>query len=243
MSTLTQWFASYLQQWFDAFRARNGLSGSARPMPEFSGRRLLHVGCGPADISSIPLPGFHTQSWQEIRLDINEAVHPDIIATMTEMYAVPDGHVDAIYSSHNIEHLFPHEVSIALREFHRVLNDDGFVVLTCPDLQSVCSLVAQGKLLEPAYHSPVGPIAPLDILYGHREALRAGNHFMAHRSGFTLDTLVAQFQEAGFPSVLGHQRASALDLWMLASKRQRTEHDLRQLAADYLSFGDTPATQ
>ena len=30
---------------------------------------------------------------------------------------------------------------------------------------------ADDKLLEPAYHAPAGPIAPLDILYGHRPAL------------------------------------------------------------------------
>jgi hypothetical protein len=48
------------------------------------------------------------------------------------------------------------------------LDDHGFVVITCPDLQSVCALVAQDKLTEAAYTAPAGPIAPLDILYGHR---------------------------------------------------------------------------
>ena len=36
------------------------------------------------------------------------------------MSQVKSESVDAIYSSHNIEHIFPHEVPIAFREFHRV---------------------------------------------------------------------------------------------------------------------------
>lgn len=116
-----------------------------------------------------------------MRLDIDSAVKPDIIGTMTDISAVADGSVDAIFSSHNIEHLYPHEVPLALGEFMRVLKPDGFSVITCPDLQSVAALVAEDKLLDPAYTSPAGAIAPLDILYGHRASMAAGNTYMAHR--------------------------------------------------------------
>ena len=57
--------------------------------------------------------------------------------------------------------------SVALAEFHRVLKLDGFVLLTCPDLQSVCALVANDQLTDTAYQSGMGPITPLDMLYGH----------------------------------------------------------------------------
>ena len=43
------------------------------------------------------------------------------------------------------------EVEIALKEFHSVLNEDGFVVITCPDLKSVSKLVIEDKLYEKAY--------------------------------------------------------------------------------------------
>jgi len=72
-----------------------------------------------------------------------------------------------------------------------VLKDDGFAVITCPDLQPVCALVAEDKLTDTAYMSPAGPIAPLDILYGLRSALAAENLYMAHRVGFTLKVLMA----------------------------------------------------
>ena len=149
-------------------------------------KTFLHVGSGPLRLDqatqlALRPKGFGAQNWREIRLDINPLVNPDVLGSMTDMTAVESASVDAVYSSHNIEHLYPHEVSVALAEFKRVLKPDGFVVITCPDLQSVCALVAADKLTEAAYVSPAGPIAPMDIIYGHRTALRAGNLFMAHR--------------------------------------------------------------
>jgi predicted SAM-dependent methyltransferase len=126
-------------------------------MPTF-----LLIGCGPKHKPQTTR-GFNTDTWSEIRLDIDPLVDPGITGTMTDMSAVPSGSVDAFFSSHNIERLSPHEVAVALSEFHRVLSDDGFVVITCPDLQSVCALVAKDKLTDAAYTSPAGPIAPSDI--------------------------------------------------------------------------------
>ncbi len=58
---------------------------------------------------------------------------------MIDMAEVEAESVDAIFSSHNLEHLYPHEVPVALSEFMRVLRSDGFVVLTCPDLKAVAA--------------------------------------------------------------------------------------------------------
>jgi predicted SAM-dependent methyltransferase len=52
-------------------------------------------------------------------------VQPDVLGTMTDMSAVATGSVDAVVSSHNMEHLYPHEVPLALAEFVRVLKPDG----------------------------------------------------------------------------------------------------------------------
>ena len=64
--------------------------------------------------------GFNTEAWIELCLDIDEQVSPDIVGTMTNMSAVADTSVDAIFSSHNIEHLYPHEVPLALKDFPKV---------------------------------------------------------------------------------------------------------------------------
>jgi len=192
-------------------------------------KTFLHVGCGPKKKDQTT-QSFAQNEWQEIRLDIDPAAKPDIVGTMLDMSAVATESVDAIFSSHNIEHLYPHEVPQALKEFLRVLKPDGFAVVTCPDLQSVARLIADDRLTEPAYTAPAGPIAPLDILYGHRPQLAAGNLYMAHRCGFTLKVLIGTLQANGFASVAGKQRDSAFDLWALATKQTMPEADLRQLA-------------
>lgn len=192
---------------------------------------FLHVGCG-RNTKARTTAAFNTAAWRECRLDIDSAVQPDIVGTMTDMQAVADQSMDAVYSSHNIEHLYPHEVPIALAEFRRVLKPDGFAVITCPDLQAVAELVAQDKLVEPAYRSPAGPIAPLDMLYGHRPALARGNLFMAHRTGFTLSSLMASFRDAGFGGSAGRRQAPpAFALWAVATRSVAPEDALKQLAA------------
>ena len=192
---------------------------------------FIHVGCGPKRKHQTTR-GFNTPEWSEVRFDIDPSVQPDVQGTMTDMAAVATGSMNAVYSSHNIEHLYPHEVPVALQEFVRVLSADGFVVLTCPDLQSVCALVAEGKLTEAAYSSPAGPIAPIDILYGHRPAMAKGNLYMAHRCGFTEKVLIATLQAAGFSAVISRRRpAPFFDLWAIAKKGPIDEAGMRALAA------------
>jgi SAM-dependent methyltransferase len=162
---------------------------------------VLHVGCGVYETEKLPLM-FRHSGWREIRLDIDPDVDPDVIASITDMQVISDAAVDAVYSSHNVEHLFPHEVPLALREMNRVLKPNGFAFIKLPDLQEVARFIADGKLEDALYMSPVGAIAPLDILYGHRPALARGNTFMAHRTGFTGSTLGTALIAAGFAAVM-----------------------------------------
>ena len=195
-------------------------------------KKLLHVGCGPENKNT--LKGFDNPLWEEIRLDIDEDVKPDIVGTLTDMSLVDSGNIDALYSSHNIEHLSPHEVPTALQEFNRVLNNDGFVVITCPDLISVCQAVVSDKLMDPLYTSDAGPISPIDILYGKRGYIEQGKVYMAHRTGFTYTSLLKAFQEAGFTSFFGGSRPELFDLWLIAFKQGRTEEDLKKAAVEFL---------
>ena len=197
-------------------------------------KTILHVGPGHRN-NGAKLPAtFQGSDWQEIRLDIDPANEPDIVGSMLDMAAVADASVDAIYSAHNIEHVYAHEVPQVLKEFLRVLKPDGFLVVTCPDLQTVCQLVAEDKLNDAAYTSQAGPITPLDILYGHGAALAAGHHYMAHKTGFTLKTLTQALHAAGFATSAGKRRLRGLDLWVVASKGPMEEAALRELAGKVL---------
>ncbi len=178
-------------------------------------RTVLHVGCGMADPRKLPPAFFEPGAWRELRLDIDPGVVPDIVATITDMSMVESGSVDAVWSAHNLEHLFAHDVPLALAEFRRVLRPEGFALITVPDLQRAAELVAQDRLAEAAYVSPAGPIAPLDMLYGHGAAIAAGNHFMAHRTGFTARTLGIALRQAGF-GMVRVIRDNAFALWATA---------------------------
>ena len=191
-------------------------------------KTLLHVGCGPEDKSDIK--GFDNDDWKEIRLDIDEDVNPDIVGTLTDMKLVETATVDAVYSAYNIDHIYAHEVPIALGEFYRVLKDDGLVIIKCPDLQSVAEAVAQDKLLDTLYVSPIGPISAIDIMYGNRQEISDGNTFMEKKVGFTYTALDGSFFEAGFKTRYGGRSQNAWELMLVAFKQKKSEEEIIKIA-------------
>lgn len=193
-------------------------------------KTVLHVGCGSYDPRKLHA-SFRTDEWKELRLDIDPKAKPDIVADMRDLSQLAGGSVDAIYSSHNVEHLYPHEVPLALKEFRRVVKDGGLALITVPDLQEVCRLVADGRLDDPAYVSPAGPIAPHDILYGHRPSLAQGNLFMAHRTGFTARTLGQALVNAGFQTVSLQRNPALFALWAIAFTSTPADEQLKAAQA------------
>ncbi|MFH6781395.1 MULTISPECIES: class I SAM-dependent methyltransferase [Methylobacterium] len=178
-------------------------------------RRVLNTGSGPFDRDKLH-PAFRNHGWSEVRLDIDARVAPDLIGSVTDMRAfAPDASFDAVWSSHNVEHLHAHEVLPTFSEFTRILKPDGFALITCPDLQAVAQLVAEGKMDHVVYVSPAGPITPLDMMFGHSASIGAGNRFMAHNTGFTAERLGRVGLDAGFTEVrIGKGRF--FDIWALA---------------------------
>ena len=183
---------------------------------DLGGGMVLHVGCGRATLASLPAV-FQNGKWGEIRLDIDPAVKPDIIASVSEMSPVESASAQAVYSCHNIEHLFHHEVPVALREFHRALTPGGALIIRTPDLQLACQMVAQDRLYDTVYVSPAGPIAAIDMIYSYRGFLLDNNVFMLHKTGFTATTLRAKLLEAGFRFAFVRRRGG--ELYAVALKR------------------------
>ena len=177
-------------------------------------KRVLHVGCGPLAGEKLH-ESFRGPDWEEVRLDVNPAAHPDIVASITDMSMVPSASFDALYSSHNLEHLFAHEAPLALREFYRVLKPAGYALITLPDLQLAAQYIAEGREEEGVLFTNKGPITPLDILYGFRPFL-AANPFMAHRFGWTAQTLEKALLGAGFAHV-SVERDHEFNLWAVVS--------------------------
>lgn len=171
---------------------------------------VLHVGCGRPHEESLH-PRFRGPDWHELRLDIDPEVQPDVVASIVDMSKVPSDSVDAIWSSHNLEHVYAHEVPLVLRGFFRVLRPGGEILITLPDLQAVAKYVSSGNLEETVYVSPAGPISSLDMIFGHGASVRGGNDFMAHRTGFSARTLGSKLREAGFVDV--EVKRKSLALW------------------------------
>jgi predicted SAM-dependent methyltransferase len=199
---------------FDALREKAG-----------ERKLVLHIGCGQPNPKKLH-ESFRNDDWYEVRLDIDASVKPDIVADMLDMGVIPDGAVDAVWSSHNIEHLYPHDVPAAMKEIYRIIRHGGHFLVTLPDIQTVASYVAQGLLEDPIYDSPAGPISPIDIMYGLRASMARGNLFMAHRTGYTAKTLGEYLQKAGFSNI----RISRdwVDLWGVGHKLDSRHPDFRE---------------
>lgn len=190
----------------------------------------LNVGCGPKG-SGLQPPGMQaTAGWQEVRLDADASVQPDVLAPAHDLSVLEAGCMDAVFSSHCIEHLYLDQALPALREWRRVLKPDGLLLLVCPDLQAAAEMVAQDKLFDVAY----ADIRPYDIIFSHQglvaQGRAQGHSFMEHKSGYTLSVLRQLVSEAGFAVHAGMRLRARFELWLLASVCERAEAEMRMLA-------------
>jgi SAM-dependent methyltransferase len=227
------------QREFDMVVEGDGATAQAEALPSAEGfRYVLNVGSGPRTNRHLH-PIFSGAQWRETRLDVDPAARPDLVGSIVNLGGiVPTGAVDAIWSSHILEHLYHHEVPLALAEYHRVLKSDGFALITSPDLEIVTSLLLQHGLDHVVYNSPMGPITPRDMLFGHSDSISRGHHFMAHNTGFTCASLGDRLVEAGFSLVLA--KRDKLDLWALALREDSNKESIqRQLKANGLDMFDT----
>jgi predicted SAM-dependent methyltransferase len=143
-------------------------------------RTVLAVGCG-----SDTLPQWADAGYVVHRLDIDPNMKPDVVASMTDMG--PIGPYDVVYCSHSLEHLYPHEVPIALAEFRRVLKPGGKAVIFVPDLEGVA----------PTTDPLVGGLCGLHLYYGDSRCIPT-MPYMAHHCGFVSSTLLDAMVAAGF---------------------------------------------
>ena len=199
------------------------------PYPSLNAKTLLNVGSGPRGSAQVPL-AFRNHDWREVRLDIDPKNEPDVLGTLLDMSVVASASIDALYTSHTIEHLYPNELNTAMAEFLRVLKPEGFAIITCPDLQAAAAMIAEDRLFDVAYQSPAGPVTPFDIVYSHRLLTHRDNSFMSHLCGFTLTTLFDVVEGGGFGSVAGLRDAPSFNLWVVASKQVLPDDAMRALA-------------
>ena len=176
---------------------------------------LLNIGCGTSGADRLPA---YFANWQHVRVDIDPAVQPDIVADIRDLSVINEGAADAVWTSHCIEHLYQHEVVAAFRQLSRVLKPDGCAVMLVPDLQTVARYIAEDRLTDVLYQSPAGPITPHDVVFGHGAAVAAGRLYMAHKTGFTPTNLIQSLEGAGFAEIVVRRRPEQLELVVIASR-------------------------
>lgn len=153
-------------------------------LPKSDGERTVLVAGSGQD----SLPDWEAQGYKVVRLDIEPRVNPDICAPMTAMGEI--GPYDVVYCCHALEHLYPHEVHRALKEFQRVLKPGGVAVVVVPDLEDV-------KPTEDRIGMEGANLCGLHLFYGDASQIEEFPH-MAHHCGFVSETLKDAFDAVGF---------------------------------------------
>lgn len=178
---------------------------------------VLHLDGGTRRLDATPFA--QRAGWQEQQ------------ASLADLHGVADASVEAVFCSHGIERLYPHQVPAALQHCLRVLKPEGFLLLQCTDLKAAAKLIAADNYTTPVYQGPHGPMAAIDIVYGHRASIAAGQTELAHHCGFTGQSLMATLKEAGFQQIAARELPDHFDLWALATKATWSEDALKASVA------------
>jgi len=147
-------------------------------------KSVLVAGSGPEK-----MPEWAENNFSDTYLDIEPRNNPDILASMTAMGEI--GPYDVVFCCHALEHVYPHEVNRALKEFLRVLKPGGVAVILVPDLEDV---KPNGDVLN---YPTAGRICGLHLFYGDMAQIEQFP-YMAHHCGFVKETLKDALQQAGF---------------------------------------------
>lgn len=142
-------------------------------------KKFINIGA-----STVNLDFELFKNYKEIKLDICEETEPDIVASITDMQIIPKKSVDAVWASHVLEHIYWHEIPIALAEIKRILKEDGFGIFMMPNLEKIADNIKK-DINETLYETSVGPITALDMIYGCRVFMKNGINGMCHKIGYT----------------------------------------------------------
>jgi len=123
-------------------------------------------------------------------LDIEERPEVDFLGDAADLSQFADESVDAIYASHVLEHFYhslDNELVKTLTEWHRVLKPGGQLLISVPDLQTLCWLFLNPNLL------PMEKHYLMRVMFGGQT-----NQYDVHKVGFDADLLALYLNEVGF---------------------------------------------
>lgn len=123
-------------------------------------------------------------------LDIEARPEVDFVGDAADLSQFADESVEVIYASHILEHFhyrLRDELQNTLKEWYRVLQPGGQLMVSVPNLQTLCWLYLQPNLkIDLRYHL-------MRIMFGGQH-----NEYDVHRVGFDLEILAWYLQKVGF---------------------------------------------
>lgn len=143
----------------------------------------LNLGCGDK-----PLEGHVNVDVAPSRL----GKHPDVICDVRRLAPFRDDSAEEILAVHVVEHFWRWEVTDILRDWTRVLQPGGKMILECPNLISAC----QELLKNPLAAAGPGPEGQRSmwVFYGDP---KWQDPLMTHRWAYTPHSLAQVMAQAG----------------------------------------------
>ncbi|MFN3925844.1 MAG: class I SAM-dependent methyltransferase [Pseudanabaenaceae cyanobacterium] len=135
-------------------------------------------------------------------LDIEPRPEVDFVADASDLSQFDDESVEVIYASHVLEHFhygLNYELALTLGEWFRVLKPGGQLMLSVPDLQTLCWLYCRPNLdVETRFHI-------MRMMFGGQT-----DQYDVHKVGFDFDILCTYLADVGFSQC---QRVESFDLF------------------------------
>ncbi len=144
-----------------------------------------------------------------VNVDVNPRWEPDVVADGATMPMFANGSADMIVAHHNLEHYGCGEAVPMLMECHRILCENGSLIVCVPDMQALAQGWLQGRINTQIY---------LTNVYG----AYMNSESDRHRWGFTGESLRCFLLSCGFNRVkpFDWRTISGADLardwWILA---------------------------
>jgi predicted SAM-dependent methyltransferase len=126
-------------------------------------------------------------------LDVEERPEVDIVSDASCLDVIASESVSVIYASHVVEHFhygLDSKLIKTLSEWHRVLQPGGQLLISVPDLKTLCWLFLNPNFTVNERHHI------MRIIFGGQT-----NQYDVHYAGFDYEILGSYLQEAGFSEV------------------------------------------
>jgi hypothetical protein len=177
-----------------------------------------------------PMPLIYAD-WDVVWLDLNPSLQPDLLMDARDLGTLEPEQFDAVFSSHCLEHIYPHDLRALLHGAWHALKENGFMDVVVPNTRLALQRMVEDNLDLDSflYHSAGGPICVRDTLWGYARYQEFSHHpeLHIHKNGFSKRTLANLLMAAEFSTV--YVIDDSWDLRVLAFKRKPEARRLESL--------------